>query len=86
MATSVSIVDREEVLAAQLRDAVEEFEDSSQGVNARMRFCVQVLKVADRLAPPVRLVASPIPAEGARRLLADLDALPDYIQNGRSDG
>lgn len=85
MTASVRTLDREEVLAAQLRDAVEEFEDSSQGVNARLRFCVQVLKVADRLAPAVRLVASPIPAEGARRLLADLEALPGYIRNGNDD-
>lgn len=82
MTASVRVIDREEVLAAQLRDAVEEFEDSSQGVNARLRFCVQVLKVADRLSPPVRLITTPLPAEGARRLLAAMESLEDVIDRG----
>lgn len=79
MTTSVRLLDRESILAALLRDAVEEFEDSSQGVGARERFVFAVMGVADRLEPAVRLVADPLPAEGARRLLKALGEQEDYI-------
>lgn len=81
MTLSVRLLDREEILAALLRDAVEEFEDSSQGQGARDRFRDAVMSVADRLAPAIRLVSTPIPAEGARRLLAALEAQEDYLQS-----
>lgn len=85
MTLSVRLLDREEILAALLRDAVEEFEDSSQGQGARERLCRAVLGVADRLEPPLRLVADPLPPEGARRMLAALDALPAYVEHGNDN-
>lgn len=65
-----------------LREAVADFEDSSQGEGACRQFCQEILVIADRIEPATRLVAVPLPAEGARRLLAALEAAPDYIERG----
>lgn len=85
MSVSVRVLGNEELLAALLRDAAEEFEDSSQGQGARDRFRDAVMGVADRLAPPVRLVADPLPQSGARRLLTALESLEDTMRDGNDN-
>lgn len=67
--------------AAILRDAVAQLTESEISLSSVERLCRRVLKVADRIDPPVRL-ADPLPQEGARRLLAAMEGLEDVIDRG----
>lgn len=75
-------VDRDARNAAALRLAVEEFEDADMDEGSAAVLCEAVMGIADRLCPPVRLISSPLPAEGARRLLRALEDAPTYIEGG----